>query len=436
MSLLLDVEKTVVGSQSQGQRATYCDDGAAVAGEFFALVDGTLGKLHQFAGTFGVEQRGVELVPDNERTHIGFKSYPNVAITAFIIRARLTIGNRLLTICQWFSANFVLLGTIPLYFFSSFGAEFGLRQILIATFNIVACLGWSIAVNNNVPGYAENWSWFLTFIIFLITLGVFAHSSGDSFNVLKSVGVGTFEMGGVLSFGATIFGFATGWAPYAAAYNVYQPSSNSKRKISAWSYAGLSTALCFTESLGIAVMNAITIDDGNNKYQHSLESSCTGGLVGAVLFEPLGAFGKFYVVVLALSIVAHNCPNIYSFALSVQVFGKWTQAIPRFIWTDSDFFTVLDNFMVFIGCWLALYEGIPLTEHFIFRRGFGGDQRYTNQPDKLPLGFAAITSSCCDIAVMICGIKQPWFVGRIVRHAGKAPFGGDVGFSSRLHLLQ
>jgi len=116
--------------------------------------------------------------------------------------------------------------------------------------------------------------------------------------------------------------------------------------------------------LGIAIMTATTINDGDNKYARAYNESRTGGLLGAVLFEPLGGFGKFCLIILALSIVANNCPNIYSVGLTVQVLGgRVTQRVPRFVWTAvgtavyiaiaipgyTHFETVLENFMNFIG---------------------------------------------------------------------------------------
>lgn len=87
------------------------------------------------------------------------------------------------------------------------------------------------AVNHDMPGWAgiiviaaatlvvtlfgykivhtyERFSWIPSFIIFLIILGVFAHS-GDFQNV--AMGVGKSEIGAALSFAASVFGFATGW---------------------------------------------------------------------------------------------------------------------------------------------------------------------------------------------------------------------------------
>lgn len=319
------------------------------------------------------------------------------------------------------------------------------------------------AVNPDVPGFAgiliisictffvtlfgykvvheyEFWSWLPASIIFLIVLGVFAHS-GD-FQAIP-MGVGTSELGSVLSFGSVVYGFATGWTSYAADYTVYQPSSQSKTKVFFWTWLGLIVPLLFTEMLGVAIMTATDLNGGDNRYQDGYNASGTGGLLGAVLIYHLGTFGKFCLVILALTIIANNCPNIYSVALTVQVLARWTQRVPRFLWTlvatgvyiaiaipgYSHFQTVLDNFMNFIGYWLAIYEGIALTDHFVFKRGFSGyiPENY-DHPEKLPPGIAAVLAFCCGVAGMVTGMSQVWFVGPIALHAGEAPFGGDVGF--------
>jgi len=231
-------------------------------------------------------------------------------------------------------------------------------------FNVLACIGWSSvnsivgaqlinAVNPDVPGYAgiiiiafctfivtlfgykvvhayEFWSWIPTFIIFMIILGVFAHS-GDFVNI--PMGVGTSELGSVLSFGSVVYGFATGWTSYAADYTVYQPSTQSRTKVFFATWLGLIFPLLFTEMLGVAVMTATDLNGGDNIYMQGYTASGTGGLLYAVLVPHLGTFGKFCLVILALSIIANNCPNIYSVALTVQVLGRWTQYIPRFVWT-------------------------------------------------------------------------------------------------------
>lgn len=131
----------------------------------------------------------------------------------------------------------------------------------------------------------EFWSWIPTFIVFLIVLGEFAHS-GAFINL--PMGVGTSEAGSVLSFGAVVYGFATGWTSYAADYTVYQPSTQSKKKVFAWTWLGLIIPLLFTEMLGVAVMTATGLDDTatDNPYLNAYKASGSGGLIGAVLFPP------------------------------------------------------------------------------------------------------------------------------------------------------
>lgn len=379
-----------------------------------------------------------------------------------------------------------IIGILSVCFFSTFGPKFGLRQMvltrfwfgwhgakIIGVFNCLACIGWSSVnsivgaqlintVNSDVPGYAgiiiiavltfaitlfgykivhvyEFWSWIPTFIVFLIVLGVFAHS-GDFVNIPWETG--TSEMGNCLSFAATVYGFATGWTSYAADYTVYQPSSQSRVKVWGWTFLGLIVPLLFTEMLGIAIMTATSLNGGDNIYATGYADSGTGGLLGAVLLPHVGTFGKFCLVILALSIIANNCPNLYSVGLTVQIFGRWTQRIPRFIWTGvatacyiaiaipgyTHFETVLENFMNFIGYWLAIYTGISVCDHFVFKRGLKGyNVSDYDKPENLPPSFAAIIAFCFGIAGMVTGMSQTWFVGPIALKAGEAPYGGDVG---------
>ena len=113
--------------------------------------------------------------------------------------------------------------------------------------------------------------------------------------------------------------------------------------------------------LGLAVATATT-SETNMAYADGYKESGIGGLLAAVLFPPLGRFGQFCLVILALSIIANNCPNIYSLTFSLQLLTHYSAAIPRFIWTFvgtiiycaiaipgySHFESVLENFMLLI----------------------------------------------------------------------------------------
>lgn len=157
---------------------------------------------------------------------------------------------------------------------------------------------------------------------------------------------------------------------------------------------------------------------------------------------PLGTFGQFCLVVLALSIIANNCPNIYSVGLSLQFLAKRSQRVPRFVWTFvgtliycaiaipgyGEFERVLENFMLLIAYWLAIYEAIAIAEHIVFKRGFAGyDIAIYLDAKKLPPGLAAVTAFLFGIMGAVLGMAQVWFVGPIGKLCGTA-HGGDVGF--------
>ncbi|KAI0912805.1 purine-cytosine permease [Ustulina deusta] len=449
------------------------------------------GKLQAFAGKFGVEQRGIERVPNDERTDSSLSQIGTLWLSANMVVSSFAIGVLAIPV---FNLGFVdsaltiifvnILGVVPVCFFSTFGAKFGLRQMvlsrfyfgyygvkLVACFNILACVGWSAvnvivgaqlihAINHDVPGYAgilviafstlficafgyklvhvyERWSWIPSFIIFLVVLGIFAHSG--SFNAGLPLAAGPAEAGAVLSFAASVFGFATGWTAYAADYTVYQPVDRSRASVFFWTFGGLLFPLIFTELLGAAIATGITSVPA---YSHAYSESGVGGLLAQVLVPPLGRFGEFCVVVLALSIIANNCPNIYSVSLSLQVLTHATERVPRFVWTAvgtavyiaiaipgyEHFEAALENFLLLIGYWLAIYEGVSLTEHFVFRRGFKGyrPENYT-VPQRLPPGFAAISAFLVGVVGAVLGTAQVWYTGPIGKLCG-ADFGGDVGF--------
>lgn len=384
------------------------------------------------------------------------------------------------------------------YFFGYYGAKLGmlasplllvpsipsLRLIKyttdsaqVAIFNILSCLGWAsvnvivgaqllAAVNpeHPLPGWAgiliislstllittfgyrlvhayERWSWIPVFIIFLIVAGELGRSG--KFSSLLPLSRGPAEAGSILSFAASVFGFATGWTSYAADYTVYQPSTSSPRRIFAWTFGGLFFPLVFTELLGAAVMTTAAAGPDDNAYKAAYAASGIGGILAAVLVPPLGGFGSFCLVVLALSIVANNCPNIYSVGLSLQVLARRTQRVPRTLWTllgtcaylgiavpGYDMFeSWLENFMLVIAYWLAAYEGVSLAEHFVFRRRRHGGYEVADhdRPGRLPPGMAAAGAFGVGVVGAVLGMAQVWFTGPVGRLCG-GELGGDVGF--------
>ncbi|EWC43612.1 hypothetical protein DRE_01499 [Drechslerella stenobrocha 248] len=509
MSFGNDVDK--LDEEKKGAAMGVAEDGPA---ETFEIGDSLYARLQRFAGKYNIEQRGIERastilrsyptsyqeesisnahhVPESEKTDTKLYKVGTMWLAVNLVVSSFAIGVLGPNVFRlgWYDSVlaiifFNLLAITPVCFFSTFGPEFGLRQMILSRFyfgphcirlvallNCLACIGWAAVnvivgaqlihtVNHNVPEWAgiviiatctlaitcfgykavhyyEFYSWIPCFIVFVITAVQFARSG--TFTAIPAA-AGRAEAGSILSFGGAIYGFGTGWCSIAADYTVYQPKSADKRLVFFFTWLGLLIPLLFTEILGAAIfMGTFTSD----VYRQGYETGKIGGLFGAVLVQDsLGGFGSFCLVVLALSIIGNNCPNVYSLGLAVQVLSSRLQRVPRFVWTlfatacyvaiavpaASRFEAVLENFMLLVAYWLGIYEGISLTEHFVFRRGFGGyEPACYDQPERLPVGIAAFVAFCAGVVGTVLGMSQVWWVGPVARLCGAPPYGGDVGF--------
>lgn len=86
--------------------------------------------------------------------------------------------------------------------------------------------------------------------------------------------------------------------------------------------------------------------------------------------------------------------------------------------------------MNLIAYWLAIYSGITVSDHFIFKRGFGGYRiEIYDKPNKLPIGIAASIAFCFGVAGVAVGMSQSWWTGPIAHHAGDGDVGFELGFA-------
>lgn len=323
--------------------------------------------------------------------------------------------------------------------------------------NVIACIGWStinsivggqalraVSTSHQIPeaaaiviiaimtmifalfGYRyvhlfERYSWMPVAVIFLISLGLAA----PSFNSGPFAGSGPAEAAGVLSFGAAIAGFALGWSSLAADYTVHLPEDVSGARVFWLTYVGLNLPLILVESLGAATATATRAD-----WAALVESGDVGALLAATLSRA-GGFGRFLQVILALSIVANNIPNMYSFALTFQVLGRTAQRIPRVFLVllgttvyiilalvgASHFESWLDTLLVLLSYWLVIFDTVLIEEHLIFRRGLWRNYNPEDykRPENLPLGFAAALAAGVGVMGAVLGMATQWYVGVLGR---------------------
>ena len=461
-----------------------------------SAVETKLSWFNRMAIAMKAETKGIEPITEEERNpdesvvnaaSMWFSA--NMVIAAYSLGGLgpmiydLNFGTSVLVI-----VFFNILGLLPVAYFSVFGCELGLRQMVLSRYllgnvtarifaliNVVACVGWGIVntvssaqllnMVNNESGHAcplwagcliivggtvavtffgytvihtyEKWSWVPNFAVFLVIIARLAKSH-------KFIGgewtSGPTTAGNVLSFGCTVYGFATGWTTYAADYTVYMPKNTNKYKIFFSLVAGLSFPLFFTMILGAASAMGAVSDPVWGQYY---KENSIGGLTYAILVpDSLHGFGQFCCVVLALSTIANNVPNMYTIALSVQAMWEPFTKVPRVVWTLLGnaatigiaipacyyFDSFMQNFMDTIGYYLAIYTGIALSEHFIYRKNSFKSYNIDewNDNSKLPIGIAGTAALIVAAFGVALGMCQTYWVGEISRLIGK--YGGDIGF--------
>lgn len=441
-----------------------------------------------------VESNGIEPIGDDKKndtlilnpTVLWFSS--NFVLSAYAIGALgpmvygLNFGACALTIIF-----FTLLGVLPVGFFSIFGAKLGIRQMILSRYllgnitgrffsfiNVIACIGWCVlnticsaqllnAVNpesnHQLPLWAgclviiagtvlvsffgykaihnfEKWSWIPNLAIFLVILARLK-ISGNWANGPWTFGPTT--AGNVLSFGSAVFGYAGAWTTYASDYTVFMPRNTNSFKIFFSLSSGIFVSLCFVMMLGAACgMGGVQ----NATWGALYKENSIGGLTYAVLVpNSLHGFGQFCCVVLALSTIANNLPNMYTIALSVQAIWTPLARVPRPCWTIAGnaaalaisivacyfFQTFLENFMNTIAYYGAIYISLGLSEHLIFRKNFNAyNVDDWNDSKKLPIGIAGGSAFFVSAFGVALGMCQTYWVGEIARLIGED--GGDIGF--------
>lgn len=462
-----------------------------------------LSFFDKVASKLNAETKGIELITDEEKIDDSIINAGTMWLSANLVIATFALGALGITIfgLTFWQATatiifFSLLGVFPVAFFSIFGPKLGMRQMILSKFligdytmrifaviNIIACVGWgavnimssaqllNIVNNGACPPWAgclilvvltiivtffgyhvihvyEKWSWVPNLAIFIAIIARMALSGNFTVHALPAdVKSSAITAGDVLSFGGAIFGFATGWTTYASDYTVYQPRDANSTRIFFGIFVGLWLPLLFTLILGAAcgtgvVSSPATAAGDSNSWGDLYDSKSIGGLVYAILVQDsLHGFGEFLCVLLALSTVANNIPNMYSIALSAQAFWSPLAKVPRVFWTIAGnfitlaicipayyhFATVMLNFMNLIAYYLAIYQAMSLSEHFIHNKGDFSKYDYQNFKDKTlyPVGYAGIFGFLCGVAGVVIGMDQVWFAGPLGKLIG---FGGDIGF--------
>lgn len=421
----------------------------------------------------GIESRGIERVPTNKRTDVRIFDNFTMWLSANLVLSTVALGALAIPVFGlgfWQAVAVILvfniLGVLPVAFFSTLGPRLGLRQmtitrfsfgwvgaIIMALFNVAACIGWSTVnvivgaqlvtalSNGRVPalvgiiaiavittlvsiyGYKlvhryERFAWIPMALIFLLITVI----AGPHMKIVAGPALNLSAWALFISFGGVIYGFATGWSSYAADYNVNQPSDTPASRVFWLTFLGVTIPCMLLEVLGVGLTTYL--------------KGVSGGDLATAVLHPLGGFGTFLLILLALSVIANNIPNDYSLGLSIQVLGRPFQRINRAVWTligaviyvliaipsASNFNETLSNFLLLMAYWLGPWSIILILEHFVYRHGHYNVDDW-NTRSKLPLGWAALVAMVIGLIGVYLGADQTLFVGPIAKLLNT-----DIGF--------
>lgn len=131
-----------------------------------------------------------------------------------------------------------------------------------------------------------------------------------------------------LSFLTLAYSVTATWGLCASDYYILFPEQTPDWKIFLLTYFGIAVPLNFAAVVGLLAGNIAYL---YTPWTEAYDKYGIGGVVAAS-FEPWGNFGKFVVVVLFLLLVCNTIINTYSAAFEFQLIGQKLAVIPRWVW--------------------------------------------------------------------------------------------------------
>lgn len=444
---------------------------------------------------YNLEARGIQRVEPDERHDLHLLGYKQIAMMWFSINLaanNITLGMlgpavfHLGFLDSCMCAVFgMLIGCLPVAYIATFGPRSGNRTMIFARYimgwwpskivvilNIIVLLGYALidcviagqilsAVSTNnmsivvgiivvaiitwgittfgyqVFHYYERYAWLPQLVVLSILAGV----AGPNFNISsESHGDRLTLIGNRISFFGLNLAAAITYSGGAADYFVYYPETTSRFKLFGTTMLGLISSFTFAFILGIGLASGMST---NTSWESAYSVS-----QGALLVEgyrPLGSFGSFCSVLVALGLVSNLVVPTYSSGIDAQILGRWAAVIPRAVWNTigviiytvcalagrAHLAEIFTNFLALMGYWVSIWIAIILEEHLIFRRKRGFNWDVWSDAKKLPLGIAAMIAFVVGwIGAILC-MAQLWYIGPIAGLVGDygADMGNYVGFA-------
>ena len=493
-----DIEKAIPNL------APHIDPPSPVDSEHARQANGAKGYLKSFERTlikYNLEARGIERVLPLDRHDLRQLGYTQIAVLWFSINLaanNITLGMLgpavyyLSFLDSCLCAVFgMLVGCLPAAYIATFGPRSGNRAMVFARYtmgwypaklvvvlNIIVLLGYALidavvagqilsAVSSNGSlsvivgivivavltwlittfGYSifhlyERYAWIPQLIVLCVLAGV----AGPNFDLYSNPSQGEDKRtiaGNRLSFFSLCLAAAITYAGGAADYFVYYPETTPRWKVFTVTMIGLTLSFTFAFVLGIGLGSGIA---SNTAWSDAYTISQGALIVEG--FRPVGTFGSFCGVVVALGLIANMIPPTYSGGVDFQTLGRYLEKVPRVIWNTvgviiytvcaiagrESLAVIFTNFLALMGYWVSIWIAICFEEHLFFRRakGLGWNWEAWDDKTKLPVGIAALIAFLVGWVGAILCMAQVWYIGPLAATIGE--YGGDVSISSYLRI--
>ncbi|EDR12120.1 cytosine-purine permease [Laccaria bicolor S238N-H82] len=290
----------------------------------------------------------------------------------------------------------------------------------------------SAGVDDDMNSF-ETYSWIPKALGLLVILGVGGKHLNQSTSSFANA---------ILSFGCFVASAVIGWCTLTPDYGVYHDAEALSLRIFTYTYLGLLTSNVPWHLTGAAFAAAAP---GVPAWKENLEPGFNIGQLLAVILSPAGVFGKFLLVLLALSTSSACAPTMYTFGTSFMTIAPFLARLPQCVFavlstailiplailgarhSPATFFN--GHCQGVIGYWSTAFAAIVLSEHFFFRSN--NFASYTvgdwDNPARLPFGIAAVLAFAGAFAVIVPSMSQTEYTGPIAK-AGTGDIGVLTGF--------
>ncbi|KAK1835301.1 putative purine-cytosine permease [Podospora conica] len=296
-------------------------------------------------------------------------------------------------------------------------------SIIMAISLVIGFMGY------RVLHFFSRWAWISALIAIVILVGC----AGDQLH--QQAPSRALDAKGYMSMLAFCSGNMISWANVAGDYSCYMPPKTPRLRIAAYCLFGIALPFSLLMIVGAAIGGAIPSIPA---WQVAYKARGMGGVIGFILIDRLGDFGRFILVVLGMTVLATCARDVYSISFNLPAIAPVLKRVPRVILSviataaiigvaipaSKSFVSAVTGFLSVIGYHAAASVTCFLSEFLIFRKGDPAsfDPAIWDDARALPSGLSALASVLIAWGFIIPSMEHPWFTGPIAHHTG------DLGF--------